>query len=319
MFNTRFTELLGTEYPIQCGSMMYISDANFVAANANAGIFACLVSAMFLTEKKLVDELKKLKDLTDRPFGVNISLFPGLLPTPVERILDILAILEIRIIETAGRSPEPYRKCIQERNLFHIHKCARVRDAVKAESLGVDMVSVVGTECGGHPSMEDVTSLILIPQVADRISIPLVAGGGFCDGRSLVAALALGADGVLMGTRFLLTKECRIHPAIKKRLIQARETDTVVIQRSIGSAIRVFKNEWAEKVLLIEEKGGVLEDLLPLVSGKRTAHAWVHGDEEAVFACGQTVGRIKDNLPIRDLVTKIMTDAKKTRQRLLKD
>ncbi|NQU03510.1 MAG: nitronate monooxygenase [Syntrophaceae bacterium] len=318
MFKTRFTELLGVEYPIQCGSMMYISDADFVAANANAGVFSCLISAMFPAEKELVDELKKLRDLTDRPFGVNISLFPGLLPMPVERYLDILAQQEIRFVETAGRSPEPYRKKIRESGFFHIHKCARVRDAVKAESLGVDMVAVVGTECGGHPSMEDVTSLVLIPEVADRISIPLVAGGGFCDGRSLVAALSLGADGVLMGTRFLNTPECRIHPALKEKLIQARETDTVVIQRSIGSATRVLKNNWAEKILEMEKKGTTLEELLPYIGGKRAEHAWIHGEEDAVFSCGQVVGRTRESLPIKDLVAKIMSEAEEASQRIWK-
>jgi NAD(P)H-dependent flavin oxidoreductase YrpB (nitropropane dioxygenase family) len=316
MFKTRFTELLGVEYPIQCGSMMYISDADFVAANVNAGIFSCLISAMFPTEKGLVDELKRLKDLTDRPFGVNISLFPGLLPMPVEHYLDILAQQEIRIVETAGRNPAPYREKIREGRFFHIHKCARVRDAVKAASLGVDMVSVVGTECGGHPSMEDVTSLVMIPEVADRINIPLVAGGGFCDGRTLVAALVLGADGVLMGTRFLVTEECRIHPVLKEKLIKAGETDTVVIQKSIGSATRVLKNDWADKVLEMEREGASLEELLPYISGKRAAHAWIRGEEDAVFACGQVVGRIKEILPIKDLVAKIMSEAEEASQRL---
>ena len=318
MLKTRFTELLGVEYPIQCGSMMYVSDADFVAANANAGIFSCLISAMFPSEKELVDEIKRLKDLTDRPYGVNISLFPGLLPMPVERYLDILAQQEVRIVETAGRNPQPYRDKIQESGFFHIHKCARLRDAVKAESLGVDMVSVVGTECGGHPSMEDVTSLVLIPEVADRISIPLVAGGGFCDGRTLVAALSLGADGVLMGTRFLNTPECRIHPAHKEKLIQARETDTLVIQRSIGSATRVLRNAWADKVLEMENKGTTLEELLPYIGGKRAEHAWTHGEEDAVLACGQAVGRTKESLPIKDLVEKIMSEAEETTQRILK-
>jgi NAD(P)H-dependent flavin oxidoreductase YrpB (nitropropane dioxygenase family) len=318
MFKTRFTELLNVEYPIQCGTMMYISDADFVAANANAGVFSCLVSAMFPTERELVDEIKKLKDLTERPFGVNISLFPGLLPMPVERYLDILAHQEIRIVETAGRNPQPYRDKIRESGFFHIHKCARLRDAVKAESLGVDMVSVVGTECGGHPSMEDVTSLVLIPEVADRISIPLVAGGGFCDGRTLVAALSLGADAVLMGTRFLNTPECRIHPALKEKLIQARETDTVVIQRSIGSATRVLRNAWADTILEMESKGATLEELMPYIGGKRAEHAWVHGEDDAAFSCGQAVGRTKESLPIKDLVAQIMSEAEETSQRILK-
>lgn len=317
MFKTRFTELLGVEYPIQCGTMMHVSNAEFVAANANAGIFACLASAMFPSEEALVDEIKRVKDLTDKTFGVNISLFPALLPIPVERTLDIVAQQRVRIIETAGRNPEPYMKRIKERNFLHIHKCARVRDAVKAEKLGVDIVAVVGTECGGHPSMEDVTSLVLIPSVADRIRIPLIAGGGFCDGRTLLAALALGADAMLVGTRFLNTLECRIHPKIKESLIKAQETDTVVIQRSIGSAIRVLKNTWADKVLEMERKGASREELMPLISGKRAGDAWIHGGDDAVFACGQVVGRTIETLSIKDLVSKIMSEAEETRQRVL--
>jgi NAD(P)H-dependent flavin oxidoreductase YrpB (nitropropane dioxygenase family) len=203
LFKTRFTELLGIQYPIQCGTMMYINDADFVAAGANAGIFSCLASAMFSNEKELSDEIKKLKDLTDRPFGVNVSLFPGLLPMPVERYLDVVAKRGGQVIETAGRSPEPYLKMIRDRGFLHIHKCARLRDAVKSASMGVDAVSLVGTECGGHPSMEDVTSLILVPEAAGLISVPLIAGGGFCDGRTLVAAIAMGADAAVMGPRFI--------------------------------------------------------------------------------------------------------------------
>jgi len=159
---------------------------------------------------------------------------------------------------------------------------------------------------------------VLIPEVADRITIPLVAGGGFCDGRTLVVALTLGADGVLMGTRFLNTRECRIHPALKEKLIQARETDTVVIQRSIGSATRVLKNDWAEKILEMERKGTTLEELLPYIGGKRAEHAWTQGEEDAVLACGQVVGRTKESLPIKDLVAEIMSEAEETSQRIWK-
>ncbi len=316
MFKTRFTEHLGVEFPIQCGTMMNISDGPFVAAGANAGILSCLASAMFPTEELLTAEIKKIRDLTDKPFGVNISLFPSLLPLPVERTLDILADQGIRILETAGRNPGPYREHIQEGNFYHIHKCARIRDAVKAEKVGVDMVAVVGTECGGHPSMEEVTSLILIPEVADRIRIPLIAGGGFCDGKTLVAALALGADGVLMGTRFLLSRDCPIHPALMEKLVQAQETDTVVIQKSIGSAARVLRNKRAEQVLELEGKGTPLEELIPYISGKITATAWKSGSEEAIFACGQVVGRLRETPTITDLVGKIMEEAQEAAQKI---
>jgi nitronate monooxygenase len=247
--------------------------------------------------------------MTDKPFGVNLSLFPGLLPMPVEGYLDLFEEEGIRIIETAGRSPEPYRPRIKEAGFIHIHKCARVRDAIKAEKLGCDIVAAVGTECGGHPSMEDVTSLILLPKIADSISIPFIAGGGFCDGRGLVIALSMGADAVLMGTRFISTNECRVHPKHKQNIIEAGESDTVVIQRSIGSATRVLKNEWAEKILEMEAKGSSLEELMPLIGGHRGARAWISGEEDAPFGCGQVIGRIKENLSVKDLVSEIAKEA----------
>jgi NADH:quinone reductase (non-electrogenic) len=316
MFKTRFCEMLGVRYPIQCGTMMFISNPDFVAACANAGIFSCLASAMFPSEEKLTEAIRKLKDLTDQPFGVNISLFPGLLPMSVDQCLDIIAREGVKILETAGNNPAPYRAQIKETGFIHLHKCARLRDAVKAQGLGVDLVSLVGTECGGHPSMEDVTTMVLIPEAASRLQIPLVAGGGFCDGKTLVAALAMGAEGVLMGTRFMNTEECAIHQSHKDRFIQAQETETVVIQRSIGSATRVLKNAWAEKVLDLEKKGTSLEELLPVISGKRTASAWLDGGDEAVIACGQVVGRTRDTLPVKTLVDRIMEEAETAAKRV---
>lgn len=316
MFKNRFTELLGVSHPIQCGTMMFVSNAEFVAACANAGIFSCLASAMFPEEKKLSDEIKKIRNLTDKPFGVNISLFPGLLPMPVEVCLEILAGEGVGVLETAGNNPAPYRQLIKDYKFLHVHKCARLRDALKAEALGVDLVALVGTECGGHPSMEDVTSLVLVPEASARLKIPLIAGGGFCDGKTLIAGLALGAEGILMGTRFLNTVEAPIHPAHKEKFVQAQETDTVVIQKSIGSATRVLKNPWAEKILEMEKKGATLEELLPFIGGRKAAPAWVDGNEEAVFACGQVVGRTKETLSIKELVDKIMTEAEEVREKI---
>ncbi len=309
MLKTRFTELLNVDYPIECGCMMHISDAEFVASCANAGIFTCLASGMYTTEEQLGREISRIKNLTDKPFGINISLFPGLVPLGVEQCLQVISECGVRVVETSGGNPTPHRSIIKEKGFLHIHKCARVRDAVKAESVGVDMVAVVGTECGGHPSKEDVGSLVLIPAVAEKIHIPLIAGGGFCDGKSLVAALALGADAVVMGTRFLLTEESRIHPFIKENLIQAREADTVVIQKSIGSPKRVHRNRLAEKVLEMERDGATLEALLPLISGTRAKEAWFRGSDEAVFSCGQAVGRVKMVQSIRDVTKQIMSEA----------
>ncbi|MBU2252937.1 MAG: nitronate monooxygenase, partial [Proteobacteria bacterium] len=213
MLKTRMTELLGIEYPIQCGTMMSVSKPELVAAVANAGGLACLAAAIYPTQEELTEAIEKTRGLTNRPFGVNISLFPALMPQPPEEMLETIIRAGVKILETAGRSPQPYREMISKAGMIHIHKCARVRDAIKADSMGVDIVSIVGTECGGHPSMEKVTSLVLIPKAAAKIKAPLIAGGGFGDGRTLLAALAMGAEGINMGTRFLATQECPLHQA----------------------------------------------------------------------------------------------------------
>ncbi len=316
MLKTRFTEMLGVEYPIQCGTMMHISNADLVVACADAGIFACLASAMFPDEKQLVDELNKIREQTEKPFGVNVSLFPGHDARTVSVTLDILARENIKIIETAGRNPEPHLEKIRKKGAVHIHKCARLRDAVKVDRMGVDIITVVGAECGGHPGMEDVSTLVLIPEVAASIRAPLVAGGGFLDGGGLVAALAMGAEAVVMGTRFLATKECRIHDDFKESLKKIALTDTMVVQKSIGSPVRVIRNKWSEKVLALEEKGATLEELLPLLSGQLSGEAWMNGGEDAVFPCGQVAGRIKEILSIKDLVSGIMTEAEETIERI---
>ncbi|MFH2132439.1 MAG: nitronate monooxygenase [bacterium] len=313
---TRITELLGVEYPIQVGTMMHISNAEFVAACANAGVFACMATAMFPDEVTLRDELAKAKDLTDKPFGVNVSLFPGHDARTVDVTLDIVAEAGVKIIETAGRSPQPHLEKIRQNGAIHIHKCARLRDAIKVDKLGVDIVSIVGAECGGHPGMEDVSTLVLIPEAAASIKAPLFAGGGFCDGATLVAGLAMGAEGVIMGSRFLNTDECRIHANTKERFLRAELTDTMVIQRSIHSPVRVLQNEWALKILEMENSGATLEDLLPKLSGQLSGQSWLTGGDDAVFPCGQVIGRVKETLPIKALVDKIIAEAGATRKRL---
>ena len=310
MFETRITKMLGIKYPIQSGTMMYLSNAEYVAANANAGILACLASAMYPDAQTLMDEIAKLRDLTDQPFGVNVSLFPGHSAVQVDQVIEILGEQEIKLIETAGRSPEPHRRLIKQAGCIHLHKCARLRDAVKVQGLGVDIVAVVGSECGGHPSMDEVSSLVLAPQVAAALDIPVIAGGGFCDGRTLAAGLALGAEAVLMGTRFLNTTECPVHPAIKERLIQAQSEQTLIVQKSIGSAVRVLANDWARKVLELEEKHASLEELMPYITGRRTRSSWLDGSEDSIIACGQVVGHTRETVPVRELVKQIMEEAR---------
>jgi len=317
MLKTRMTELLGVDYPIQCGTLMWLSRAELVAAVANAGAFACLAAHSFENRAELTAEIRKTKQLTDRVFGVNVSLMPTLKPQDVTDMIKITIDEGVKIIETAAGNPEPYRPQIVEAGLIHIHKCARVRDAAKMSRMGVDAVAIVGTEAGGHPGMEKVGSLVLIPQAVDQVTVPLIAGGGFSDGRSLVAALALGADGVLMGTRFMTAKECIIHPDIKRRLVEAQETDTLFVMESIRNPGRVLRNPWAEKVLEMEKVGSTLEQLAPVISGKITLKGWLDGGfDQGLFYCGQVVGRIKDEPSAAEIIKSIVEEAVQVKERM---
>ena len=315
MLKTKITEILGIEYPIQCGTMQGITTAELVAPVANAGGFCCLPCATFATKEAFMDEVKKTKDMTDKPFGVNVGLFPAMVQTATaEERIDWVIESGVKILETAGRSPIPYRDQITKAGLIHIHKCARSRDAVKVANAGVDIVSVVGTECGGHPSMEEVTSLVLIPTVLDQISTPLIAGGGFADGRGLLAALALGASGVNFGTRFMATQECPIHPDFKKKLVETAETETLLVMKTLNNPSRVLKTPGSEKIIELEAKGASLEELAPHISGRVSASGWQEGAfDKGMYPGGQVVGRIKDVPTVAELIqrmTKEVMDAK---------
>jgi len=317
MLQTKMTEMLGIKYPIQCGTMMALSTAELVSAVANAGCLACIVAAMYPTKEELLDEIKKTRDMTDQPFGVNVSLFPALLPKPPEELIETVIESGVKILETAGRSPEPYRPMIADAGLIHIHKCARVRDAAKGDRLGVDIVSIVGTECGGHPSMEGVTSMVLVPQAVDAINKPLIAGGGFADGRALMVALSLGAAGVNMGTRFMATKECPMPDAAKQKMVESPETSTVLVMQSLGNPSRVLRTPWSEKILEMEDTGASLEELIPMIEGKAGRDGWLAGDtDKGMMPVGQAVGRVKDVPTVAELVDRIIEEAKDVKKRL---
>jgi nitronate monooxygenase len=256
--------------------------------------------------------------MTDEPFGVNVGLFPEMTQTvSAEERIDWVIESGVKIIETAGRNPAPYRERIVNGGLTHIHKCARVRDAVKVDRLGVDLVSIVGTECGGHPSMEEVTTLILIPTALDNMSKPLIAGGGFADGKGLMAALALGAAGVNMGTRFMATQECPIHPDFKQKLINTPENETVLVMKSLMNPSRVLKTPGSEKILELEAKGASLQELAPFISGRTSAQGWVEGTyDEGMYPGGQVVGRIYDNPTVAELMQRIVDEAVEVKERM---
>jgi NAD(P)H-dependent flavin oxidoreductase YrpB (nitropropane dioxygenase family) len=317
MFKTRITELFGIKYPIIAGGMHLLSRAELVAAVSNAGGLGILASTTFETKEELSEEIRKTRSLTKKPFGVNLNLFPMMRQRSVEEDIDLFIDEGVGIVESSGASPEPYVPRLKEAGVKIIHKVPAVRFAQKAESVGVDAVTIVGFECAGHPGMDDVTSLILVPLTADALKIPVVAGGGFCDARSFVAALALGADGVMMGTRFVATYECNVHPRIKEYLVKARETDTTLIDRSLGLPMRVLKNKPAEKALEMDKRSASLEELLTVISGELGRKAWIGGDIDAgVVSLGMAVGRINEIVSVKKAIDDIMEEAQVICKRL---
>lgn len=317
MFSTRVTELLGIEYPIIQGGMLWLARAELVAAVSSAGGLGVLSSQTFPTAEELREEIRKTKSLTKKPFAVNITLLPTSRPVNNEAYVNVALEEGVRIFETAGRSPEPLINLFKGARAVVVHKCARVKDARTAERVGVDAVTILGFEAAGHPGMEDVTSLVRIPVTVDSVRIPVIAAGGIADARGFVAALALGAEGVLMGTRFMACKECHIHPGVREWLLQAGETDTMMVERSIKNAARVMKTEFSEKVLDLENKGATLEDLLPLISGIRSKQSYVSGNvNDAVIACGQAVGLIHNVPGAGEIIHGIISDARLIMKRL---
>lgn len=317
-FKTRVTEILGVEYPIIMGTMGQQSYAEFVAAAANAGIFACLASVLTPTSQALREEIRKTKSLTDKPFGVNINLFP-MLGSPVDPAEFTEASIEegVPVIETSGRSPEHLVGRIKKANVTLIHKVPAVRHAMTAERLGADIVEVVGFEAAGHPGRDPVASLVLIPQTVDAVKIPVVAGGGIGDARGFVAALALGAEGVCMGTVFMATKECPIHPNLKQKLIEARETDTMLTFYSKGDPMRALRNPLTRQIQEMEEKGATMEDIVDVIGGGKGRRAAAIGEADwTILSIGQVVGQIHDIPSVKELVDRIINEAIAVEERL---
>lgn len=317
MFQTRITELFGIKYPIVCGCMQNVSRPEFVAAASNAGVLGVMSSAMFGKQDELRDAIRKVKDLTDKPFAVNINLFPTARPVSIEEYIDVVNEEDVPVVETSGRSPKPYVERIRQGKAKFMHKCARARDAISSEKLGADAVSIVGFECGGHPGMNDVTTMVLAPLAVDMVSLPVIVGGGIFDGRGLLAALSLGAEAVVMGTRFMATRESPLHDNVKEWMLKASELDTAIVQRSIQSNTRVIKNAASAQVLEMEARGTSLEELLPVIGGERGKLVIQQGQMDAgVFACGQVVGLIKNVPPVAELVESIMSEAAEARRRV---
>ncbi len=258
----------------------------------------------------MADAIARTRALTDRPFGVNLTFLPTLIPKDYGSLIDVIVDEGIEIVETAGRNPEPYMERIKAGGAKVIHKCTSVRFAKKAESIGCDYVSIDGCECAGHPGEDDITSLVLIPVTVDAIKIPVIASGGFADARGLVAALALGAEAMNMGTRFVATQEAPAHEKVKTVVVDATETDTMYVMRSLRNTERVLRNEIAEKVVELEGQGAGIAELAPLVTGKNGLRVLKDGDiDVGLMTAGQSVGLVRDVPTVRELIDTIIEEA----------
>ena len=307
---TRLTELLGIETPIICGGMMRVGTAELAAAASNAGALGVMTALTQPTPDGLAAEIEKCRSLTDKPFGVNLTV--GVVSTDIsyDDYVDVIVRSGVKIVETAGRSPEPFMDVFNAHDIKVIHKCVAVRHALKAERVGVAVVSIDGFECAGHPGEEDIGGLVLFPAAAEALKIPVVASGGIADGRGLAAALALGCEGINMGSRFLCTQEAPVHEGIKQKIVEMNETQTKLIFRSYRNTARVYKNSVAEQVAQVEAAGGEFGEVHHLVSGANQDKAWTTGDIEAgMVTVGMSGGLINDIPTCQELVDNIMGDA----------
>jgi NADH:quinone reductase (non-electrogenic) len=318
---TAITDLFGIEHPIIQGGMHYVGFAELAAAVSNAGGLGIITGLTQKTPELLAREIARCRDMTDKPFGVNLTFLPSFTAPPYPEYIDAIRQGGVRIVETAGRSPEQYMPALKAAGIKVIHKCTSVRHSLKAEKIGCDAVSVDGFECGGHPGEDDIPNMILLPRAADELKIPFVASGGMADARSLVAALSMGAAGMNMGTRFIATKEAPVHDNVKRALVKASELDTVLVMRALRNTERVLKNKGVDELLEIErEKGAGLKigDIHEQVAGVYPK-VMVNGEMDAgAWSCGMVVGLINDVPTVKELIDRIMADAEAIiRQRLI--
>lgn len=307
---TRFTELFGVEHPIAQGGMQWVGRAELVSAVANAGALGFLTALTQPTPEALAREIARCRDMTDKPFGVNLTILPTLTPPPYVEYRAAIIEGGVGIVETAGHKPQEHVDDFKAHGIKVIHKCTAVRHALSAERMGVDALSIDGFECAGHPGEDDIPGLVLIPAAAQRISIPILASGGFADGRGLVAALALGADGINMGTRFCATQEAPIHANFKAALVAGDERATDLIFRSYRNTARVAKNVISAEVRRLEGEGLPFPEVAPLVKGARGREAFESGNtDHGVWTAGMVQGLIHDVPSVRELVERTVEEA----------
>ena len=319
---TKITESLNIEFPIVQGGMQWVGIAEMASAVSNAGGLGILTGLTQPSPEDLTKEIARCREMTDKPFAVNLTILPTIKPVPYDEYAQAIVDSGIKIVETAGRNPEPFLPLFKNAGVKVIHKCTSIRHALKAEKIGCDMVSVDGFECAGHPGEDDVTNMILLPLAAQRLKIPFLASGGLGDGKGLAAALAMGADGINMGTRFMVTKEAPIHEKVKQKMVEATELDTSLIYRTLRNTARVFKNSVAEEVVDIESKPGQtqFEDIQALVQGAKGRELFDTGDlDKGIWSAGMIVGLIDDIPTCRELIARIVSEAEEIiNERLVK-
>lgn len=309
---TRITELLGIEHPIIQGGMHYVGFAELAAAVSNAGGLGVITGLTQKSPKDLANEIARCRDMTDKPFGVNLTFLPTVSSPDYPGYINAIIDGGVRIVETAGRNPQEHLPKLHDAGVKIIHKCTSVRHALKAEAIGCDAVSVDGFECGGHPGEDDIPNMILLPRAAEELKIPFVASGGMADARSLVAALAMGAEGMNMGTRFIATKEAPVHEKVKQAIVAASELDTRLVMRPLRNTERVLTNDAVERLLQKEKELGdklKFEDIIEEVAGVYPK-IMLNGDMDAgAWSCGMVAGLIHDIPSCEELISRIMKDA----------
>ncbi|GAB3078029.1 NAD(P)H-dependent flavin oxidoreductase [Corynebacterium aquatimens] len=308
--NTRITEMLGIEHPIIQGGMQWVGTAELASAVSNAGGLGILTSLTQPTPEDLGKEIDRCREMTDKPFGVNLTILPTITPPPYDEYLRVAVEKGIKVVETAGANPDRLVPGLKAAGVTVIHKCTSVRHALSAQNKGVDILSIDGFECAGHPGEDDIPGLILLPAAADKLEIPFVASGGFADGRGLAAALSLGAEGVNMGTRFLCTQEAPVHQNVKEAIVERSELDTNLILRTLHNTARVAKNAVSDEVVEKLNAGADFPEIRDLVAGARGRKVYETGDIDAgIWSAGPVQGIINDIPSCEDLVQRIVTEA----------
>jgi len=308
---TKVTEMLGIRYPIIQGGMQWVGYAELASAVSNAGGLGILTALTQPTPEDLRREIERCRQMTDKPFGVNMTILPSIKPPPYAEYIKAIVDSGIKIVETAGNNPRDVAPKLKEHGILVVHKCTSVRHALSAERSGVDIISIDGFECAGHPGEDDVTNLILIPAAVRACRIPVLASGGIADGYQMAACLALGAQGINMGTRFMCTKEAPIHDKVKQALVDAGERDTNLIFRTMRNTSRVLKNAVSDEVVAMEKKGAAFEEVRHLVAGARGRNAMQTGEvETGIVSAGMVVGLIKDIPSCKELIERIVRECR---------